>query len=371
VIAVAEGRQQAVDRRLALGLGAGAALLYLLGPGSGAAAPELGELLAGRVSPDRLPYLLLVEGLTRLGLFGAGAGRLAAALLGASGVVLLYGVVRRALALLPLGRPYTASDVTFAASFAAAGLALTWAHWRSALAFGHQALATVALLATVRLVLAYQVRPTASRAALAGALGGLATLAYVPNALLLPLVLAVILEEGERGAARRHALLAVGVALALVGPGLALAGGGSIHAALSRAFASSAPAGGGLYRLSDAMYGLARSLVVAPGLDEGEPRRLLGRFLLGALPLIGLIVLLLRRTTPLPPLGWRNVLLWIAPYLVLGLVRDGRDPARWLPVVPALWLLAAALLALLGRWRRHVLVAVLLYFGGLNWFLSR
>jgi hypothetical protein len=107
---------------------------------------------------------------------------------------------------------------------------------------------------------------------------------------------------------------------------------------------------------------LAKSVVWSPYLYEADAQKLVGQLLLGLLPLTLLAVLLIARRRALPPLPWRLGLVWVLPYAIVGVLFFGSDSERWLFVLPALWLAAAATVALLPRRTRvaGMLVAYLL-----------
>jgi len=350
------------DRLRALGLGATAMLLYLCTAPAVVNPDGLGylKLLPHNFAAGHLLYLPLLRAATRLlGGDGLHAGRIVNAMLGGSGVVLMYGLLRRALSLLPLGRPFSAADVRFASTFAAAGLAVSYGYWIQGADVEAYAAATVALLSTVRLCVAYAARPSLPRALAVGALLGLSVLCHLSHVLLTPFVAAWLWTHApSRPTARLHATLAVvlGGALslatyawaALVVRGHDLAGALRWVGTAAHGFR---PAGGP-YRVADAIYGLAKALVFSPYLYESDAPRLLGQFLLGLLPLTALAAFAVLRRRALPPLDWKLYALLAAPYTLLGVLFFGGDSERWLFVLPVLWLLAATLTALEPRrWR--------------------
>jgi hypothetical protein len=357
------------DRRRALGLGVLATLLYL------ATAP-------GVVNPDGLGYLkliphnfaaghLLYMPLLRLAtslLHGNGleAGRLCNALLGGSGVVLFFGIVRR----MAGDAGLLAADARFAATLASAGLALSYGYWVQGADVEAYAAAMVALLTTVRLVLAHQRRPTLPRALAVGASLGGAVLFHLTHVCLTPLVLLAL------GRARRlHAIAAVilGGAISLLAYAYAalLVRGHDLHAAIAWVSTASHgfPAGGGAYRLSDAIYGLCKSVIWSPYLYEADAQKLIGQFLLGLLPIVGLAVWLRKN----PGLDGKLALAWVAPYALLGVAFFGSDSERWLFILPVGWLYAGVLAASSGAAagrstarRAQLGAAILAYVGLLN-----
>jgi hypothetical protein len=365
----------AVDRRRALTLGALATLVYLVTAPAAPNGDGLGylKLLPHNFAAGHLLYMPLLRAATALVGDGLRAGRLVNALLGGSGVVLTYGLVRRALSSLPLGRPFAADDVRFAATFAAAGLALSYGYWVQASDVEAYAAATVALLATVRLAVAYALTPTWGRALGTGALLGLAALCHVTHVVLAPFVAGVIVlyaPSRRRGLVAAAASLALGGALvvgayawaALVVRGHDLAGAVRWIATAGHGFRES----GGLYRIGDAMYGLAKSLIYAPYAFEGDGPRLLTLFVAGLLPLGALALLVGEHHALLPPRLWRVGLLWVGPYALLGLAFFGSDSERWIFVLPALWLVAGAMTTRLPR-RGRAAGLVLAYFALVNW----
>ncbi|HZS38638.1 MAG TPA: glycosyltransferase family 39 protein [Polyangia bacterium] len=360
-----------VDRRRQLVLGGLATWLYLATAPAVVNPDGLGylKLLPHNFAAGHLAFMPLLRALTRL-FHGDGlrAGRLGDALLGGTGVVLLYGIVRRVLR--DSGR--SADDARFAATFAAAGLALSYGYWIEAADVEAYAAATVALLSTVRLLVAYGARPTLLRALACGALVGASVLCHVEHVLLAPLTAAYLLAHApsrRAGFAHAAAALAVGGALALDVYAYAafavrehdLAGALRWVGTAAHGFRYQA----GAYRLADAVYGLCKSLVYAPYLHEADAPRLLGQFLLGLLPFAALGALTWSARGKLPQLEWRLGAWWIAPYALFALAFFGSDPERWLFVLPALWLLAGALTCALPR-RRAIAAGVLGYLLAIN-----
>jgi hypothetical protein len=362
------------DSFRALSLGTLATLLYLCTAPAVVNPDGLGylKLLPHNFAAGHLLYMPLLRAATHLVGDGLRAGRLVNALLGGTGVVLMYGIVRRTLAALPLGRPYAASDVRFAATFAAAGLAVSYGYWVQGSDVEAYATAMVALLCTVRLLLAYRAQPTLLRALAVGLFLGLSVLCHLTHVLLTPLVFAFIYAHAptrKRGAG--HAAIAVGLGGVLAIDLYAYAAFAVRLADWRGALAWIGTAahgfyyGGGAYRLADAIYGLAKSIVWSPYLYEADAQKLVGQLLLGLVPLLGFAALLWSRRRALPPLPWRLGLTWIAPYTVLGIFFFGSDSERWLFVMPALWLAAAALVALRPD-RLRVAVVALAWIGLFN-----
>lgn len=349
-------------------LGAAAALVYLATAPAVVNLDGLGylKLLEHNFAAGHLLYMPLLRAATRLAHGnGLGAGRALDAILGGVGVVLLYDIAR----LLHCRR--SASERLLAASFAACGLALSYGYWVEAADLEAYAAATVALLALVRMLLAYAARPSVWRAAATGVLLGGAVLCHIEHALAALLVAVYLHRQAPaEKQALGHPALALGV-------GGALALGGYAYAALIvrdhdlagavawvRTSAHGFSSGGGLYKLADAVYGLAKSLVYAPYLDESNAQKLLGQFLLGLAPLLGLLALYFVH-------GGRAVrrsglwACWILPYTVVGVAFFGSDPERWLFVLPALWLIAAELV-LRSRRRLRLVALTLVYLGAVN-----
>jgi hypothetical protein len=350
------------DRTRALTLGAAAMLLYLVTAPAVVNADGLGylKLLPHNFAAGHLLYMPMLRAATRLlGGDGLRAGRLLNAMLGGSGVVLLYGIMRRALSALPLGRPFVAADIRFACTFAAAGLAVSYAYWVQGADVEAYAAAMVALLSTVRLALAYRARPTWSRALGVGVALGLAVACHLTHVLLTFFVATALVAWAPRRA--------VGVAHALVAVGLggAIALGLYVHAAFgvrhhdlqgAIAWVGTSAHGfqpaGGPYRVADAIYGLAKAVVWSPYLYESDAPKLLGQFLLGLLPLVALAAWAGVRRRAIPPLDWRVLLTWVVPYALVGVLFFGSDSERWLFILPVGFILAAPLVALEPRRER-------------------
>ncbi len=363
------------DRTRALTLGAACALLYLCTAPSVVNPDGLGylKLLPHNFAAGHLLYMPILRAATRLiGSSGLEAGRFVNAMLGGSAVLLLYGTTRRALSALPLGRPFSAGDVRFCATFAAAGLGVSYGVWIQGADVEAYAAALVALLSTVRLALAYRAHPTVLRALAVGVALGVAVLCHLSHVLLSLFVAGWLWSHAPAKRARLgHAALALTVGGALTLALYAYAAFGVRHHDLDGALRWIATAqhgfryGGGPYKLADAVYGLAKALVWSPYLFESDAQVLLGQFLLGLLPLVALTVAVVLRRRALPPLEWRLYALWIAPYAALGVAFFGSDSERWVFVLPGLWLLAAVVVAL-GPRRTRVAVGVVAYLLVLN-----
>ncbi len=358
----------ALHRRTALALGAAATILYLV---TAPAIPNLDglgylKLLPHNFAAGHLLYMPALRALTRLIGDGLRAGRLYDALLGGTGVVLAYSIARSFLA------AWDDDAARLGAAFAAGGLALSYGYWSEANDVEAYAAAMVALLATVRMALSFAPRPTLLRAAATGALLGIAVLSHLSH-VLLSLFVAHQLWRHARG--RRWIppalALAVGGALslglyawaALVVRGHDLQGAIKWIATAQHGFVTT----GGAYRLADAIYGLCKAIVWSPYLYEADAQKLVGQLLLGLVPLAALFVGAIsvrsrraRARLDLGALAW-----WTAPYALLGVAFFGADPERWIFVLPAGWILAAALVLELERPARAA-AAVLLWVGGFS-----
>jgi hypothetical protein len=356
------------DRGRALLIGSLGALVYLLTAPDVVNLDGLGylKLLPHNFAAGHLAYMPLLRALCRVtGLDGLHAGRLLSALAGGSGLVLFYGIVRRVL------EEQDKVDGRFAATFAALGLGLSYGYWVEGADVEAYAVALVAVLATVRLLLTYGARPTALSALAVGAALGAAVLTHLTNVALCPFVVTYLVTRGgPRRRAAAHAALALGVggALTLASYGYAalIVRGHDLHGALQWVLTAGHGFryGGGVYRVADALYGLCKALVYAPYLYEADAPHLIGQFLLG----LALLVALVARVTvgrARARLDLRVLLSWGAPYAALGVAFFGSDCERWLFVLPALWLVAAAEVASLAR-RRAVALALTAYLGLLN-----
>lgn len=355
---------EAAHRRRALGLGAAATILYLL---TAPAVPNLDglgylKLLPHNFAAGHLLFMPALRALTRLCGDGLRAGRLYDALLGGSGVVLCYSLARRLLA------AWTDGDVRLGATFAACGLALSYGYWSEANDVEAYAAAMVALLATVRMTLSFAPHPSLGRAAAIGALLAVAVLSHLQH-VLLSIFVAAYLHRHARG--RRWLppalALAVGGALSLAAYAYAalVVRGHDLPAAVR--WVATAQHGfhpaGGPYRLADAIYGLAKALVFAPYLYEADAQKLIGQFLLGLVPLGALLVAARAGRATLRKLDGNALLTWTAPYAAVGVAFFGADPERWIFVLPAGWIVAAALL--LDRTRASRAAAAVLAWVGL------
>jgi hypothetical protein len=360
------GSSHALHRRTALALGAAATILYLC---TAPAIPNLDglgylKLLPHNFAAGHLLFMPALRALTHLVGDGLRAGRLYDALLGGTGVVLTYSIAQRLLTV------WTDDEQRLGAAFAACGLMLSYGYWSEANDVEAYAAAMVALLATVRMALSFAPHPSLGRAAAIGALLGVAVLSHLSHVLLSGFV-AYYLWRHARG--RRFlpplVALAVGGALsvALYAYAAFVVRGHDLHGALL--WIATAQHGfvttGGAYRLADAIYGLCKAIVWSPYLYEADAQKLVGQFLLGLVPLAALFVGALtgrraRERLDVAALAW-----WTAPYALLGVAFFGADPERWIFVLPAGWILAAALIVQLPRPSRAA-GAVLLWVGAFN-----
>ena len=360
----------ALDRRTALALGAAATILYLV---TAPAIPNLDglgyiKLLPHNFAAGHLLFMPALRALTHLVGDGLRAGRLYDAILGGTGVVVTYSIARRMLA------AWSDEEARLGAAFAAGGLALSYGYWSEANDVEAYAAAMVALLLTVRMAQSYAAQPSLARAAATGALLGVAVLSHLSHVLL-----AVYVAYDLHRHARTRRWLPPALALA-VGGALSIAlyawaalvvRGHDLHGALK--WIATAQHGfvttGGAYRLADAVYGLCKAIVWSPYLYEADAQKLVGQLLLGLIPLAALFVGALQsRRAPNTKIGRVDVAglaVWCAPYALLGVVFFGADPERWIFILPAGWILAAALVLQLPRPSRAI-VAVLLWIGAFN-----
>ena len=358
----------ALHRRASLALGAAATILYLC---TAPAIPNLDglgylKLLPHNFAAGHLLFMPALRALTRLVGDGLRAGRLYDALLGGTGVVLTYSIARRLLA------AWEDDEQRLGAAFAACGLALSYGFWSEANDVEAYAAAMVALLATVRMALSFAPQPSLGRAAATGALLGAAVLSHLSH-VLLSFFVAYYLWRHARGRRIVPPLLALAVggalSMALYAYAALVVRHHDVHGAL--AWIATAQHGfvttGGAYRLADAIYGACKAIVWSPYLYEADAQKLVGQFLLGLVPLGALFVgavssfgRRVRERLDLAALAW-----WTAPYAILGIAFFGADPERWIFVLPAGWILAAALVLQLPRPSRAV-AAVLVWVGAFN-----
>ena len=351
------------DRGLAIAIALVATIVYLLTAPAVVNLDGLGylKLLPHNFAAGHLLFMPLLRAATRvLGGDGLKVGRFMNALLGGTGVLFMYGIARR---LAPLR-----ADRRFVATVAACGLAVSYGYWIQGADLEAYALATVALLALVRVALPYRSRPSLLRALAIGVVLGAAVLCHLTHVLLSIFVIAICLEDPrgvKKGALSATLALCVGGTIALGAYAYAafLVRGHHIEGALrwvlsaAHGFHESA----GAYVLAESIYGLARSVIWSPYLYESDAPRLLGQFLLGLAPLLGLAVLARRFPHALRDLPLRPLAALTLPYAALALLFFGADTERWIFILPALWFAAAILLdALVHRRLTAVLVVALI-----------
>jgi hypothetical protein len=114
----------------------------------------------------------------------------------------------------------------------------------------------------------------------------------------------------------------------------------------------------GPYSVATALYGLCRSLLWSPSLDQTDMPRLLGQLMLGLLVLGVLTGLALRHRRALDGLPLQTLSWLAAPYVALALVFFGSDTERWIFCLPVLWLLAAVAIDATLAPRRWALLLV-------------
>jgi hypothetical protein len=353
-------RNSGRDRLIALSLAAAASVLYLVTAPGVVNLDGLGylKLLPHNFAAGHLLYMPLLRGAVQLlGGDPLRIGRLVNALLGGTGVLLTYDLARR---VAPLR-----ADRRFVAIVAAVGLMVSYGYWAQGNDVEVYALATVALLAVVRVGLPLRTRPSLGRTVALGVVTGLAVLCHLTHVLCIGFVVTVCLED-PRG--RRHGITAAFVALSIA---VAIALAAYAYAAMvvrgqhldgAIRWVLTAQHGfhehPGAYAFAQATYGLARSLVWSPYLYEADAPRLLGQFLFGLAPILGLIVLARRHGRALSGLPLRAFVALGAPYAAFALVFFGADPERWIFILPLLWIVAAVLVDALGQRRLVAAVVV-------------
>ncbi len=331
-------------RPLALGLAA--ACLYLFTAPGVVNGDGLGylKLLPHNFAAGHLLYMPLLRAATRLlGGDGLAVGRLLDAVLGGTGVLLTYDIARR---FAPLS-----SDRRFVATVAAAGLAVSFGYWSACADVEAYALATVALLALVRVSLSYPDHPSAGRALLMGVLLAVAVLTHVTHVLACGFVIAVCLED-PRG--RKHALPSAALAL---GTGGFLSAGAYVYAAFvvrghhadgALRWVMSASHGfvepTGAYSFASSVYGACRSLSWSPALEGVALRGLLAQLALGLVLVVVLVTVTWRHRTALRDLPLRALAAIALPYVLFALVFFGADTERWIFLLPLGWILVAVAL---------------------------
>jgi|GEM_PF-2380592 len=361
----------------ALLLGTLGTLLYLLTAPSMVNSDGLGylKLLPHNFAAGHLLYMPLLRATTQLVGDGLRAGRLLNALLGGTGLVLTYGLARRVLRLLPLGRPFTDEDVRFAAIAATVLLGLSYGYWVESADVEAYSAALVAMLATLRLLSAWMARPTVARAAAVGVLLGLSVLCHLTHVMLAVPCAIIMASTSDRNRGRWHAVLALGlggvIALsaylyaAIIVRGQDLAGALRWVATAAHGFRD----GAGIWRLGDAVAGLSKALVYSPYLYEGDGPRMMTLFLCGFLPLVWALRLVWRERGSFTTEVRRAALAWVVPYGLVGLLFFGSDVERWVFVLPALCVATGAVLARRPR-RRTLLVVAAGYLLLLNWLTA-
>lgn len=349
-----------LHRRRALGLGAAATILYLV---TAPALPNLDglgylKLLPHNFAAGHWLFMPALRALTRVFGDGLRAGRLYDAVLGGTGVVLFYGIARRMLG------AWDARAQRLGALVAAAGLALSYGYWSEANDVEAYAAAMVALLATVRLALSFAPTPTLGRALATGALLGVAVLSHLSH-VLLSIFVAWYLYRHARGRRWLPPALALATGAVLSIAAYAYAAFAVRHHDLHGALAWIATAehgfhpGGGPYRLAEAVYGIAKTLVWSPDYGyEPDVRKIVGQFVLGLLPLVALAIGLREHRRALSRLDAGALLAWAAPYALLGVLFFGADPERWIFVLPVGWIVAAAVVVEVERPARAAAVAL-------------
>ncbi len=360
-----------LDRRWALSIGLGFLLLYLTTAPAAVNLDGLGyiKLLSKNFAAGHLLYMPLLRAATRL-CHGDGlrAGRLLSALTAASGLVLFFGIARRAFR----QAGWLAPDARFASAVAATGLGVSYGMWVEATDVEAYAPALLALLIVVRVLSGYQLRPSWPRALTVGLALGVAVLCHLTHVVLSVLVVgAMSMVSGRRTTRLLRAALALSVGGALALGVYAWAAFGVRHHDLAGAVAWVRTAShgfadaGGPYRIADALYGAAKSIIWSPYLYEADARRLLGQFALGLVPLAALGVGAWLFPHRLRGLSGTAALLWTVPYALLGLAFFASDSERWIFLLPVGWIAAAALLCRTLR-RASACALVLLYIATLN-----
>jgi hypothetical protein len=354
-----------------LSIGAAFAVLYLCTAPDVVNLDGLGylKLVPHNFAAGHLLFMPLFRAAIQVtGRDGLHAGRLLDALLGATGLVLTYGIARRMGAIGDRGRA--------APTVAAIGLGLSYGYWLEGADLESYAAAMVALLGTVRLALSYAARPAAPRAAAVGVALACAVLCHLEHVVLAVFVAVHLTRHApSRSRGLGHAALALGLGGAISLGAYAYAAlvvrrldlPGAIRWVLTAGHGFYY--GGGAYRLADGVYGFAKALVYAPYLYEADAPRLIGQFLLGFLPLAGLALRLRSDRAAWEGLDRPSLLAWVLPYAGLAICFFGSDCERWIFVLPAVWLLGARVIAGSPR-RAQWSAATLLYVGVLNFAIG-
>lgn len=348
-------------------LALGAVLLYLATAPGTVNADGLGylKLLPHDFAAGHLLFMPLLRfATTHLGGDGLKIGRLVDALLGGTGVLLVYGIAQR---IAPLR-----CDRRFVGTVAACGTALSYGWWMECADVEAYALATVALLALVRVALAYEKRPGIGRAVVMGLLLGLCVCCHLTHVLLSLFVVVVCLRDPrgrKAGSCSAAIVLLIGGALALglyayaafVVRGHHLEGAVRWVLTAQHGYAEH----DGLYAVGSAIYGLARTFVWSPYLYEADAPKLIGQLLLGLLLLVFFGATVNARRGALAQLPWAPMLAVVVPYAILGMLFFGADPERWIFVLPFVWIVFAV--ALDASSHRHARAALTVaYVGVLN-----
>jgi hypothetical protein len=348
-----------------------ALVLYLVTSPGTLNADGLGylKLLPHNFAAGHLLYMPLLRfATTHLGGDGLRIGRLLDAILGATGVLLTYGIARRAAPL--------RSDRTFVATVAACGTALSYGYWIESCDVEAYALATVALLALVRVALPYPAQPGVARALLIGLCLAGCVLTHLSHVLASFFVVAVCVRDA-RGT--RHGIVAAVIAL-VVGGTLSL--GAYAYAAFvvrghhlegAVRWVGSAQHGfseqSGPYAIGAAIYGLCRTFIWSPYLYEADAPRLIGQLLLGLALLVVFSVAIFARRSAVAALPLRSFAILAAPYVLLAILFFGADPERWIFILPLLWIVVAVALDASTRGRQIAVVAIVTM-GALNFALA-
>ena len=327
------------------------------------------KLLPHDFAAGHLLYMPLLRFATaHLGGDALKIGRLVDALLGGTGVLLVYGIAYR---IAPLR-----ADRRYVGTVAACGTALSYGWWAECADVEAYALALVALLALARVALAYGKRPGLGRAAVMGVLLGTCVCCHLTHVLLSLFVVVICLDDprGRRaGLASAVLALAIGgsLALGLYAYATLIVRGHHLEGALR--WVLTAQHGytehNGVYALAAAVYGLARTFVWSPYLYEADAPRLIGQLLLGLTLLVFVAASIRARRGAVAELPWRALGALTVPYAALGVLFFGADPERWVFVLPFVWIVLAV--ALDAGSARHTTAALAIaYVGALNLFLA-
>ena len=286
----------------------------------------------------------LLRAATRLlGGDGLRVGRLLDACLGGIGVWLTYDIARR---VAPLG-----SDRRFVATVAAAGLAVSFGYWSASADVEAYALATVALLALVRISLPYRVDPSARRALLMGVALGLAVLTHLTHVLACGFVVAVCLADPRgRRQAWSSAALVLGTGGFLSATAYAYAAfvvrghhwEGALRWVLSASHGFVEPAS--VYSFASSLYGACRSLTWSPAVEHVGSQSVLVQGATGLALLFALVAVTWRQRTVVRELPLRPLVALALPYGLFAIAFFGADVERWIFVLPIGWIVVAVAL---------------------------